>query len=58
MKTFTKIVAGLVALSLLLMNPAVALAVPPLPSSFYGTVKSEGVNVPLGTVISTSRRNG
>ena len=38
--------------ALLLANASPALAFPPLPSSFYGTVKVDGVNVPLGTVIS------
>src|SRR5512137_2051784 len=28
-----------------------ALAVPPIPSSFYGTVKVNGANVPDGTVV-------
>ena len=29
----------------------VAFALPPLPSSFYGTVKVDGVNVPAGTLV-------
>jgi hypothetical protein len=34
-----------------------ALAVPPMPSSFYGTVKLNGANVPAGTSV-TARING
>ncbi len=34
-----------------LAMPLVALAQPPLPSSFYGTVKVDGVNVPVGTTV-------
>jgi len=34
-----------------------ALAIPPLPSSFYGTVKVNGANVPVGTTVS-ARING
>jgi hypothetical protein len=52
MKTFTKLMAVTVALGLLLTNASVALAVPPLPSSHYGTVKLGGVNVPSGTLVS------
>jgi uncharacterized repeat protein (TIGR02543 family) len=46
------------AITLLLVNVSAALAAPPvLPSSFLGTVKLDGVNVPLDTVIS-ARING
>ncbi len=34
-----------------LLTPGIALAFPPLPSSFYGTVKVNGQNVPDGTVV-------
>ena len=36
---------------LLLVNVTLVLAVPPTPSSFYGTVKDEGSNVPEGTPV-------
>lgn len=39
------------AVVLLLLTFSPALAVPPLPSSFYGTVKMDGVNVPDGTTV-------
>jgi len=45
------------AIALLLVNVSTAFALPPLPSSFWGTVKLDGANVPLGTVIS-ARING
>ena len=47
-----KPVALAVALALLTANVPPALAFPPLPSSFYGTVKVDGTNVPLGTTVS------
>jgi len=37
---------------LLALSPTVAEAVPPIPSSFYGTVKLNGSNVPNGTKVS------
>ncbi len=49
--------AVFLAFALLLANVAVARAMPPLPSSFYGTVKLDGANVPTGTVVS-ARING
>lgn len=42
----------LTALLLLASWPEAALAVPPLPSSFYGTVQIDGANVPDGTTVS------
>lgn len=39
------------AVVLLLLTFSPALAVPPLPSSFYGTVKMDGVNVADGTAV-------
>jgi len=45
------IVLGL-AIGLLLTGVLEVLAVPPLPSSFYGTVQVDGANVPVGTTIS------
>ncbi len=44
-------------LSLVFLCATPALAVPPMPSSFYGTVKIDGGNVPAGTVVS-ARING
>ena len=38
----------------LLVNVSTVSAVPPLPSSFYGTVKVNGANVPDGTLIKAS----
>jgi hypothetical protein len=43
---------GICFISLLAARPA--LAFPPLPSSFYGTVKVNGANVPDGTLIVAS----
>jgi hypothetical protein len=40
------------AMVLLTLSPTVAEAVPPIPSSFYGTVKLNGSNVPDGTKVS------
>jgi hypothetical protein len=37
---------------LLLTSALTVLAVPPLPSSFYGTVKVDEANVPVGTTVS------
>jgi hypothetical protein len=53
MKTGSKPIAlGLVIITLLLTIAPAVLALPPLPSSFYGTVKVDGANVPLGTIVS------
>jgi hypothetical protein len=41
-------------LTLVLMNVSAVWLLPPLPSSFYGTVKVSGVNVPLDTQVSGS----
>ncbi len=45
------------AIVLVLNNVSTVLAVPPLPSSFYGTIKLDGANVPIGTLVS-ARING
>ena len=37
--------------SAILANPSSALAIPALPSSFYGSVKLNNANVPDGTVV-------
>ncbi len=47
----------ILTIALLIVSVSVALAVPPLPSSFYGTAKYSGANVPLGSVVS-ARING
>ena len=52
-----KFVAFALLLALLAANVPTVLAFPPLPSSFYGVVKMNGVNVANGTVIS-ARING
>jgi hypothetical protein len=51
MKLFTKMntLLGIFLISLFLTTPAMAF--PPLPSSFYGTVKVDAANVPDGTSI-------
>jgi hypothetical protein len=47
----------ILTMGMLLFDVRTALAVPPLPSSFYGTVKSNGFNVPSGVRVS-ARING
>ena len=47
-----KLIVFCLAYALLIATVPSVLAVPPLPSSFYGTVKVNGANVPTGTVIS------
>ena len=49
--------ALMLTIALLLVNVSTAFAMPPMPSSFYGTVKLDGANVPEGTIIS-ARING
>jgi hypothetical protein len=51
MKT-RKLIATSLVLALLMAAVPSAVAVPPLPSSFYGLAKVNGSNVPPGTVIS------
>ena len=48
LRTMTSII---IAISLLLINFASVSAVPPLPSSFWGTVKINGANVETGTKV-------
>lgn len=50
-KTFA-FIAALVILGLLVSNITLARALPPLPSSYYGTVKINGANVPADTIVS------
>jgi hypothetical protein len=57
MKTFRISTILLITLVLLFVNVATVLAVPPLPSSFYGTVKANGANVP-GCIQVSARING
>jgi hypothetical protein len=47
-----KFVAFALACAMLAASAPVALALPPLPSSFWGTVKMNGANAPNGTVVS------
>ena len=48
MKTYRRIFTFITVLGILFFNVTPALAVPPLPSSFYGTVKIDGENVSEG----------
>jgi len=49
----SKVLVASMALTILLLSgPTVVEAMPPLPSSFRGTVKWDGTNVPAGTVVS------
>ena len=57
MKTQRIFTALFLAIVLVFNNVSTVYAVPPTPSSFYGTVKVDGVNVALGTVVS-ARING
>jgi hypothetical protein len=57
MKSFRSLTALLLTLGILFVNVPTVLAVPPLPSSFYGTVKYNGGNVPIGFRVS-ARING
>jgi hypothetical protein len=49
-----KIFAAVTVLFALLIHTTTALAIPSLPSSFYGTVKFNGANVPDGTLVEAS----
>lgn len=51
MKTYILTFAALFTLGLLLINFTAVSAVPPIPSSFYGTVKDGSRNVASGTPI-------
>ena len=57
MKTQRIFTALFLAIVLVLINVSTVLALPPIPSSFRGTVKADGANVALGTVVS-ARING
>ena len=52
MKKYRLMIVLILTFGMLLLNVQTALANPPLPSSFNGTVKVNGVNVPAGTVVS------
>jgi hypothetical protein len=54
MRNFVKMIAllGIALISLVATRPV--LAFPPLPSSFYGTVKVNAANVPDGTLVEAS----
>ena len=52
MKRFTRTISMIVTMSLVNLFVVIpALALPPIPSSFYGTVKVDGVNVADGIVV-------
>jgi hypothetical protein len=57
MKTLKIFNALFLSMVLLIGNFSTVFAAPPMPSSFYGTVKLDGANVPDGTVVS-ARING
>lgn len=57
MKRYRLLTIFFLIVGVVLLCAQPALAVPPLPSSFYGIVKIDGVNVPAGTVVS-ARING
>jgi hypothetical protein len=57
MKIRQILISLILAIALVLSNLAPAFAVPPQPSGFYGTVKINGANVPVGTQVS-ARING
>jgi len=52
MRTKRGFIVLVLSVGLLLASALKVLAVPPLPSSFYGTVKASGANVPVGTTVS------
>jgi hypothetical protein len=52
MRIQRRFIIPVLTVGLLLISVLTALAVPPLPSSFYGTVKVDGANVPVGTTVS------
>jgi hypothetical protein len=52
MKTRLALVSGFILIGLLLSVSQALAEPPPLPSSFYGTVKVDGKNLPAGTIIS------
>ena len=54
MKTRRTIIAMLMLVLVLATNSSPVLALPPLPSGFYGTVKINGKNVPDGTLVSAT----
>jgi hypothetical protein len=52
MRIQRRFIVLVLTVGLLLASALTVLAVPPLPSSFYGTVKVDGANVPVGTTVS------
>jgi hypothetical protein len=53
MTTHRRLIALGLTIGLLFVGASAVLAgPPPLPSSFYGTVKEDGANVPVGTTVS------
>jgi hypothetical protein len=54
MKLLTRIITFLVITLISLFTTRPVFAIPPLPSSFYGTVKANGANVPDGTLVKAS----
>jgi hypothetical protein len=52
MRILRSLAALLLVLGLFFVNVPTALALPPLPSSFYGTVTLNGANIPVGAQVS------
>jgi hypothetical protein len=52
LKTQRILTSLILTIGLLLANVSTAFAMPPLPSSFYGTVKVNGANAPVGAIVS------
>jgi hypothetical protein len=57
MKKYRLSIMLILTIGLLLFSIQPVLAVPPIPSGFYGTAKIDGLNVPAGTIVS-ARING
>lgn len=57
MRNISKYLPIILCLALLLMCFDMVAAIPPLPSSFYGTVTVNGDNLPVGTVIQAKFKN-
>ena len=57
MKKLRILNALVITFSMLLTSVSTVMAFPPLPSGFYGTVKINGANIPIGTIVS-ARING
>jgi hypothetical protein len=52
MKKFRFLIPMILLIAMVLFCFQPVLAVPPIPSSFWGTIKVDGASVPVGTVVS------